>query len=545
MGAIVEVSYFNSYKLVSLGGSAGSYGTYAGLPWNPPGYPEFPVNATVDAANPSNDIDERYEWYVEEARIRGGYNNTSVAFGPRAYVPEDNDDIQIFGNSLIYSGVFNSKTDINQTNVFSVGEQITRSLDPRYGNINLIYSRDTDLTVFQQNKTNRALIDKDAIYSAEGTSTITTAQAVIGTITPYEGDYGISNQPESFANYGFRRYFSDVNRGAIMRLSRDGLTEISQYGMSDYFRDQLSSINNEFKIYSFVSTISNVSGTDFTVSSADKEYLQIGMQLQFDTGQTAYINRFNSSTNIVTVSETITGTPSTVTITKSVKDKVVGAWDAHNKNYVVSIQPAITNNTQVDNYNTLNFDDGINGWVSFFTYKPTEPKSLKNVYYSFNNTTLYRHYAGNSRNNFYGVYSPSYVELIFNAGPSSRKLFQTVNYEGYNGWEIVSFKSDETGIDNGAFYNDNTFTVKSYDEGLYKDSITQQPKRAGFNRKENLYTANIVNNSIAMPGEVLFGSSISGIKGYFATVKIQTDSTTDIAGAKELFSVGTKFVQSS
>ena len=231
MGAIVEVSYFNSYKLVSLGfGASSGYGSYAGLPWNPPGYPEFPVNADGDAADPNLSVDQRYEWYVEEARIRGGYNNTSVAFGPRAYISEDNDNAQIFGNSLIFSGVFNSRTDVNQTNVFSVGEQITRSLDPRYGSINFIYARDTDLTVFQQNKTNRALIDKDAIYSAEGTSTITTAQAVIGTITPYEGDYGISNQPESFAKYGFRRYFSDVNRGAIMRLSRDGLTEISQYG---------------------------------------------------------------------------------------------------------------------------------------------------------------------------------------------------------------------------------------------------------------------------------------------------------------------------
>ena len=29
-----------------------------------------------------------------------------------------------------------------------------------------------------------------------------------------------------------------------MRLSRDGLTEISDYGMKDYFRDALTTINN-------------------------------------------------------------------------------------------------------------------------------------------------------------------------------------------------------------------------------------------------------------------------------------------------------------
>ena len=541
MGAVVEVSYFNSYKLLSVNGQSGTNaeGLYPGLPWNPIGYPEFPVQARTNS-------NVSFEWYVEEARIRGGYNNTSTGLGPRAYISEDNDNLQSFGSGLIYSGIFNSKTAVNQTNVFSVGEQITRSLDPRYGSVNFIHARDTDLTVFQQNKVSRALIDKDALYSAEGTSTVVTAQAVIGTITPYEGDYGISNQPESFSYYGFRRYFSDVNRGAIMRLSRDGLTEISQYGMSDYFRDQLSSLSNDFKTFSFTSNITNGSqGSSQITLSSNASSLELGMQLQFNTGQVVYVASFNSTTGVTNISSALTSAATSVTATKKVKDKIVGAWDAHSKNYILSIQPALTDPSATDSYKTLNFDDGLNGWVSFFTYKPTEPNSLKNVYYSFNGNTLYRHYAGSTRNNFYGVSSPSFVEFIFNPNPSAKKLFQTVNYEGYNGWEITSFKSDETGIDSGSFYNDTTLAVKSYNEGRYKDTITQQTRRAGFDRKENLYVANLVNNTPAMPNEVIFGSSISGIKGYFATVKIQTDSTTDISGVKELFAVGTKFIQSS
>ena len=61
-------------------------------------------------------------------------------------------------------------------------------------------------------------------------------------------------------------------------------------------------------------------------------------------------------------------------------DDPVAEWDAHNKNYVTSIQPALTSPSQSDNYKTLNFDDGIKGWVSFFTYKPDQPKSLKNIF---------------------------------------------------------------------------------------------------------------------------------------------------------------------
>ena len=40
-----------------------------------------------------------------------------------------------------------------------------------------------------------------------------------------------------------------------MRLSNDGLTEISQYGMKDFFRDKLSEINDEFYLDNFTSTI--------------------------------------------------------------------------------------------------------------------------------------------------------------------------------------------------------------------------------------------------------------------------------------------------
>jgi len=69
--------------------------------------------------------------------------------------------------------------------------------------------------------------------------------------------------------------------------------------------------------------------------------------------------------------------------------------------------------------------------------------------------------------------------------------------------------------------------------------------RLGFDRKENKYFANLVNNSPARDGEVVWGNEMSGIKGYFATVTFSTDALTDVGGAKELWSVGSNFVVSS
>ena len=126
---------------------------------------------------------------------------------------------------------------------FLVGENITRELDPRYGAIQKLYTTDTNLIIFQEDKVSNALVDKDAIYSADGNQTLTSTQLVLGQINQYSGEYGISDNPESFAFKGYRMYFSDKNRGAMLRLSRDGITEISSYGMRDYFRDTLANIS--------------------------------------------------------------------------------------------------------------------------------------------------------------------------------------------------------------------------------------------------------------------------------------------------------------
>ena len=57
--------------------------------------------------------------------------------------------------------------------------------------------------------------------------------------------------------------------------------------------------------------------------------------------------------------------------------------------------------------------------------------------------------------------------------------------------------------------------------------------------------ANLINNSPAAAGEVMFGADMTGIKGYFATVKLSTDAVTDLGGMKELYAVSSNYVESS
>ena len=149
MAAIIEVKYFNSFLLRKTVDTS--------TPVVPVWYktPNLENNATKN-------------WIIEESRIRGGYNNTSVDFGAKAYLVAKTNKGSIRPSSLIYSGIFNSRTGVNNTNQFPVGEEITRSLDPSNGSIQKLYAENTNLTILQENKVSKALIDKDAIYSAEG-----------------------------------------------------------------------------------------------------------------------------------------------------------------------------------------------------------------------------------------------------------------------------------------------------------------------------------------------------------------------------------------
>ena len=65
-----------------------------------------------------------------------------------------------------------------------------------------------------------------------------------------------------------------------------------------------------------------------------------------------------------------------------------------------------------------------------------------------------------------------------------------------------------------------------------------------FKKKEDKYFANLVNTSANSSGEVVYGASISGIKGYTAEVKF-TATNTSTTGNNELFAISTEFKESS
>ena len=179
---------------------------------------------------------------VESDRIRDDFNAPVIGKGVRvSAVLETPYREERRGSSMIFSGIFNSRSGVNNTNQFLLAEDITQDLNPTNGSIQKLHARDTDLIALCEDKCFRILANKDALFNADGNTNVTSNRNVLGQTVPYVGEFGISKNPESFASYGFRTYFTDKARGAVIRLSRDGITEISNKGMTDYFEDGLKS----------------------------------------------------------------------------------------------------------------------------------------------------------------------------------------------------------------------------------------------------------------------------------------------------------------
>jgi hypothetical protein len=180
---------------------------------------------------------------IESNRIRDGFNEMQITSGARASATlEEPFGEEHRANGLIYSGIYNSNSGVNNLNQFITAEKITKDLNPTYGGIQKLFARSTDLVALCEDRVLKILANKDALFNADGNPQLVSSQNVLGQAVPFVGDYGISQHPESFASESYRAYFADKQRGAVLRLSMDGLTPISDAGMRDYFRDNL--VNN-------------------------------------------------------------------------------------------------------------------------------------------------------------------------------------------------------------------------------------------------------------------------------------------------------------
>ena len=182
----------------------------------------------------------------------------------------------------------------------------------------------------------------------------------MGQTIPFTGDYGISTNPESFASESYRAYFTDKQRGAVLRLSQDGLTPISDYGMRDWFKDAL-----------------NIRPGDILSDYTPGNYTQLGREINilgsYDTRNNEYNLKFGFSTEMMVGEQGEIG-----------KVQKIVSFKEENK-----------------------------GWVSFKSFLDMENGiSVADKYFTFKGGKAYFHNSHDvDRNTFYGQYTLSLIHI--------------------------------------------------------------------------------------------------------------------------------------
>jgi hypothetical protein len=143
-------------------------------------------------------------------------------------------------SNLTYSGVYSF--NVNNLNEFNLGLLNFKELEPSFGLIQKLFARATDILVLQEDKISYVLAGKNLLSDSAAGGAVTSVPEVLGTQIARIEEYGISNNPESFAQYGYDKYFTDSKRGVLLQLkgasyNNDQLIVVSNFGMSSWFRD--------------------------------------------------------------------------------------------------------------------------------------------------------------------------------------------------------------------------------------------------------------------------------------------------------------------
>jgi hypothetical protein len=167
---------------------------------------------------------------------------------------------------------------------------------------------------------------------------------------------------------------------------------------------------------------------------------------------------------------------------------------------------------------TLTYDEGVAGWVSFYSYYPDWMIGMNNYFYTFKGGNLYRHNVSENRNTFYlpwweqqllplNAFTPTSLQSVFNTSVLENKLFKTINLEGDAAWSAQ-------------------LTTDLQFSGFIQQSW--------FERKEASFFAFVRNNSIGQ----LALRSVNGIGNSVTVVNPGTSSTIINFSISPLVSIG-------
>jgi hypothetical protein len=156
---------------------------------------------------------------------------------------------------ITYSGVYNQENNVNKLNEFNLGLLNYKNLETSFGPIQKMDGRETDVLTLQEDKISYVLAGKNLLSDSTGGGVISSVPEVLGTQIARIEKYGISSNPESYVQWGYDKYFTDVKRGAVILLKGNSPSEqlvvVSESNMRTWFRDTFITYPNNQMLGAF------------------------------------------------------------------------------------------------------------------------------------------------------------------------------------------------------------------------------------------------------------------------------------------------------
>ena len=389
-----------------------------------------------------------YNSFVEDYNLSDFYETNHVSIGRlNLYSPYARETRRIA--KITWSEKFQPETSYNGLSTFNPAYLNSKSMSQIDGSIQKIFARDTDLVVVHEDKTYQVPVDKDVIVNASGGGQMGLSRNVLGNPRAYWGHFGISKNPESFTSNGNVCYWVDIKRGAVLRLSRDGFTVLSDLKMIDYFRDKsvlYDKYNPEYGVYDDNNPFSDGHSLFRIISGYNPKHSEFIVTFPTishnESTSILYDNWEDTSTNWNSAGDTIGG---------NTFARVTGE--------------------------TVAFSEKANRWTTFYNFIPEMYGKVNNNLFSFKSSGgdlssatvgpvntelgnaqgghLWRHDSGDYHQ-FYdgsGAANKFALSVPFNSSPSTIKTFKSLSIEGSTCSATVSTDIVTSGItiDSGAW----------------------------------------------------------------------------------------------
>lgn len=496
--------------------------------------------------------------FVEDYNLSDFYETNHVSIGRlNLYSPFARETRRIA--KITWSEKFQPETNYNGLSTFNTAYMNSKSMSQIDGSIQKIFARDTDLVVIHEDKTYQVPVDKDVIVNASGTDNqMGLSRNVLGNPRAYWGHFGISRNPESFVANGNVCYWVDIKRGAVLRLSRDGFTVLSDLKMMDYFRDKsvlYDKYDPEYGLYDDNNPFADGNSLFRIISGYNPKHNELVVTFPNISHNEAtsilYDNWEDVSTNWNSAGDTIGG---------NTFDNITGE--------------------------TVAFAEKANRWTTFFNFIPEMYGKVNNNFFSFKGSDgnlsgvtsgplntelgtpqgghLWKHDSGNYNQFYNGLTADNKFALSvpFNSSPSTIKTFKSLSIEGSScsatlstdivtssvsinsgAWDereniqyaSVPYASDQSGTDSSEYKGLGTCTLSGATLTGSDTMFLSEPIQVGYNVYRNISGTDTlvgVIGSIDSDLQITLTSSPGNFSGQFCFARFSNSNVGVVDGTR-------------